>query len=126
MIRYLSVEDLIRIQHGIAPNTPLRDPGLLDAAVARARSGFGDHEAYPTVHEKAAAILHSLASTQAFVDGNKRTAVMAMYEFLAINHWLLTMDEADLYHLTLDTATGKYDVAKIASVLLAGSRPVPD
>jgi len=52
----------------------LRDFGLLDSAVMRPQaSAFGD-DAYPTIHEKAAALLHGLARNHPFVDGNKRTA----------------------------------------------------
>jgi prophage maintenance system killer protein len=34
-------------------------------------TAFGE-DAYPTIHEKAAALLHSLARNHPFVDGNKR------------------------------------------------------
>ena len=52
----------------------LRDFGMLDSAVMRPQaSAFGD-DAYPTIHEKATALLHGLARNHPFVDGNKRTA----------------------------------------------------
>ncbi|WP_155769446.1 Fic family protein [Mycobacterium asiaticum] len=48
--------------------------GLLESAVLRPQATtFGD-DAYPTTHEKAAALLHSLTRNHPFVDGNKRTA----------------------------------------------------
>jgi hypothetical protein len=52
----------------------LRDFGLLDSATTRPQSTVLGADAYPSVHEKAAAMLHSLARNHPFIDGNKRTA----------------------------------------------------
>ena len=42
-------------------------------------------EMYPTLHEKAAALLHSVARDHALIDGNKPTAWLAMRVFLRFN-----------------------------------------
>ena len=42
-------------------------------------------ELYPTLYEKAAALLHSVARNHALVDGNQRTAWLAMRVFLRLN-----------------------------------------
>jgi death-on-curing protein len=42
-------------------------------------------ELYPTLHEKAAALLHSVARNHALIDGNERTAWLAMRVFLRFN-----------------------------------------
>ncbi len=42
-------------------------------------------ELYPTLHEKAAALLHSIARNHALIDGDKRTAWLAMRFFLRVN-----------------------------------------
>ncbi|GGY76851.1 hypothetical protein CP967_11705 [Streptomyces nitrosporeus] len=42
-------------------------------------------ELYPTLHDKAAALLHSVARNHALIDGNKRTAWLAMRVFLRFN-----------------------------------------
>ncbi|GAA2490618.1 hypothetical protein GCM10010393_23070 [Streptomyces gobitricini] len=42
-------------------------------------------ELYPTLHEKAAALLHSVARDHALIDGNKPTAWLAMRVFLRFN-----------------------------------------
>ena len=58
----------------------VRDPGLLEAALFRPRTGY-----YPSLIDEAAALWESLSQNHPFVDGNKRTAFAATYVFLAIN-----------------------------------------
>lgn len=63
----------------------LLDPEGLAAAVERPWSGFGDFEAFPTLYDKAAALLHGIASRQVFENGNKRTAWAAAVALLELN-----------------------------------------
>lgn len=58
----------------------IRDPGLLESALARPRSGY-----YAALSEQAAALLQSLAMNPAFVDGNKRVAFALTAIFLRMN-----------------------------------------
>ena len=65
-----------------------RDINLLESAVARPfHSAFGV-DAYPTILDKAAAFFHSLNSNHPFHDGNKRTAIIALDDFLVANGYL--------------------------------------
>ena len=52
-------------------------------ACGRAFQGFGDSEFYPTDIAKAAALFHGIICDHAFVDGNKRTAIMTVLLFLS-------------------------------------------
>ncbi|UNS99438.1 Fic family protein [Streptomyces tubbatahanensis] len=63
----------------------VRDMGLLVSALERPRANVFGAELYPTLHEKAAALLHSVARNRALIDGNKRTAWLAMRVFLRFN-----------------------------------------
>jgi death-on-curing protein len=65
----------------------IRDPGLLESALARPRSGY-----YRTLSEQAAALMQSLASNHCFIDGNKRMAFAAAAIFLRINGFHLQVD----------------------------------
>ena len=68
-VDHLSVEDLLEIADGILGEVLIRDLGALASAAGRPRmTVFGD-EAYPTVVEKAAALLHSIARNHPLVDG---------------------------------------------------------
>lgn len=83
MTLYLSAADVLRFNERFVGPDGLRDFGLLDAAVTRPQvSAFGE-DAFPTVHEKASALLHGLARNHPFVDGNKRTAWSATNAHLA-------------------------------------------
>jgi death-on-curing protein len=52
----------------------VRDLGLLVPATERSRANVFGAELYPTLHEKAAALLHSVARNHALIDGDERTA----------------------------------------------------
>ena len=85
---------------------------------------FGS-DAYPTLHEKAAALLHSVVANHALVDGNKRLGLASVIAFLGINGWRLTLTNDAAYDLVMAVAAGEVDdVARIAEALAAGSRRV--
>lgn len=122
---YLDLDSLLHIATRTLGQEPaVRDIGLLDSALARPRvSAFGE-EAYPDLHRKAAALLHSLARNHALVDGNKRLALAATLAFLGINGERLTLDNDAAYDLVIAVATGKLDaVEDIAAVLRANTAP---
>lgn len=52
-----------------------------------------------------------------FVDGNKRTAVVATFTFYALNGWAIQAGDIDVVALAVDAAEGHLDVATIAKVL---------
>jgi death-on-curing protein len=93
----------------------LRDPGLLESALARPRSGY-----YRTLFEQAAAMLQSLAMNHCFVDGNKRMAVGCAFIFLDWNGFEINVggEEAEKFLLE-KVIIGKADVAEIAAWLEA-------
>jgi death-on-curing protein len=72
----------------------LRDPGMLDSALARPRSGY-----YPSLSQQAAALMQSLARNHAFTDGNKRMAFAVTAIFLRMNGYRLpvTADEGETF-----------------------------
>jgi len=87
---YLELDDVLAIAFevlGLEADEILRvtDLGLADSAVARPQAGFGDEEFYPTIEAKAASLLFGIARNHAFIDGNKRIAVLATLQFLNSN-----------------------------------------
>ncbi len=85
MIRYLTVEQVLRANERHGGDSGIRDRALIEAAVARPQAGFGGVEVYPTLWDKAAALLHGIVSTQGFHDGNKRTGWAVTAAFLRAN-----------------------------------------
>ncbi|MGD2164199.1 MAG: type II toxin-antitoxin system death-on-curing family toxin [Anaerolineae bacterium] len=90
---YLLHERLIQ---RIGGSSGLRDPGLLESAVARPQASFESEDLYPDLWTKAAALLHSLIKNHPFVDGNKRTAVTATGIFLELNGQRLTASNQEV------------------------------
>jgi death-on-curing protein len=70
----------------------LRDPGLLDSAMARPQNAFAYGE--EDIVALAVRLLAALAQAHAFEQGNKRTSFVAMIEFLLINGYDLAIDDA--------------------------------
>jgi death-on-curing protein len=117
--RYLGLDELMHIaEAAVEGEVVVRDMGLLQSALARpAMTAFGD-DAYPTLHGKAAALLHSLAKNHALVDGNKRLAWAATAVFLGINGHRVVATQDEVVDLVVAVADGTLtDVADIAARL---------
>jgi death-on-curing protein len=119
---YLDLEDLLYIaERATGAPVELRDVGLLEATAARPRALAFGADAYVTVHEKAAALLHSVVRNRALVDGNKRFGLGAVIAFYGLNGWRLTMAH-DAYDFVMAVASGALDdIAPIARQLESGS-----
>ena len=75
----------------------IRDEGLLDSAVNAPFQSFGGYDVYPTIYEKAARLGFGLAHNHAFIDGNKRIAVVAALMFLHGNGIEIDCTEFELF-----------------------------
>ena len=117
MIEYLSEEQVLHLHRVIIAAMGgadgVRDRGLLQSAVARPAASFGGQELYPSVPAKAAALMHSLVSKHAFVDGNKRVAIAAAELFLQANAYRLSADTDALEELTMATESAHIGVEEI-------------
>ena len=114
MTDYLTLAEALAIhddqieRYGGSPG--IRDPGLLEAALYRAQTGY-----YADLIEEAAALWESLAQNHPFIDGNKRTAFAATYTFLAINGARITADAEAAYGFI----AGLYEAGDFTFVNLA-------
>ncbi len=117
-IHYVSISDLYNINHAVTGgDTFVRDIHLLESAVNRPKTILFGQEQFPTVLEKAAALLHSLAYHHLFADGNKRTAHIALIYFIEENHCHLTWDDDTAYQFILHVAQGELTVEAVADAL---------
>ena len=98
-------------EHGGAPGT--RDEGLLESALARPMqlAAYGD----PDVAALASAYGYGLAKNHPFIDGNKRTAFVAVELFLALNGSALTASDADCVMTMLALAASDLHEAGFAA-----------
>ncbi len=120
---FLDLEALLHVaRRTLGIPAVVRDHGLLESALARPRAtAFGD-DAYPGIHEKAAALLHSLARNHALVDGNKRLALAATIAFYGMNVLRLTLTNDEAYELVMHVATGELeDIPTLAGALERGT-----
>ena len=85
-VKFLSLDEVLAVHERVIERfggTPgIRDPGLLESALFRPRSGY-----YEGLEAMAAALFESLLINHPFVDGNKRVAFFAMDVFLRPNGW---------------------------------------
>jgi death-on-curing protein len=124
-VRYLDLDDVLHIARRAIGAVEIRDIGLLGAAVARPIATVFGEEAYPRLHDKAAALVHSVARNHALVDGNKRLAFASLFAFLALNGERITLDDDAAYDLIIDIASGVLDdVAEIAARIDTGTGAV--
>ena len=123
MTDYLDLEDLLEIaREAVVRDVVVRDYGLLESALARPRASVFGQDAYPDLHLKAAALLHSLARNHALVDGNKRLAWTACRTFLAINAQWISAPEDERFDFVIRVATGAvHDPDEIAERLRSWS-----
>lgn len=117
-IEAMHAEQLRR--HGGA--TGLRDENALESALARAenKAAYGE----PTIYDLAAAYVFGIARNHAFVDGNKRTAIVAAGAFLAVNGYEIFADDGKLYEFTLAIAAGEIDEDGAAAFFRDHTAPV--
>jgi death on curing protein len=99
----LAIHDEQLAEHG--GSTGLRDPGLLDSAVARPLNRPGHDE--PDTVELAAVYALAIARNHPFIDANKRTAFVALELFLRLNGLAFTAGDAESVVMTLAMAAGE-------------------
>lgn len=110
-IEWLTVEMIVAIHdeqlaiHG-GPSG-IRDIGMLESALNRARNKWEYENAQ--MPELAAAYGYGIAKNHPFVDGNKRTSLLAIYTFLGINNIDFIVPEADAAAVILGMAAGEID-----------------
>src|SRR5258707_13358522 len=85
-MRYLTLSELIYINGTILNNKKIlsgtqeiRDIALLEAAAARPASSAFGQDAYPTLNEKVAALVHSIQRYHPFTDGIQSRATVAAH-----------------------------------------------
>lgn len=97
LVRFLTVDEVTAIHERLIEvfggPAGVRDPGLLESALFRPRTGY-----YLDLSAMAAALFESLLMNHPFLDGNKRVAFFATDVFLRLNGWRIAVD-ADEAHV---------------------------
>lgn len=116
-IRYPTYSELIFINGRLLGDEAIqtgkqkvRDIDMLLAAEQRPQASAFGADAYPTLHEKAAALLHSIARNHPFKDGNKRTATVGALFMLRVNGAQAVWDPPDALEMILGVAEGRREM----------------
>lgn len=122
----LTLEQLLELHVLVIQETGgssgLRDLGRLESAVAtQTQSVFGE-ELFATFYEKAAAIIRGIIADHPFVDGNKRTAMLAGLTFLRENGVAFIAQQGELEDFAVKIATDHLDVPAISDWLNSHSK----
>ena len=119
MTEHLDLDDLLAAAAAALGQPPeVRDVGLLEAAIARTRASVYGEDAYPDLDAKAAALLHSIVTGHALIDGNKRLGWVSVRLFYRLNDRDLRVPPDEAFDLVSSIADGSLrDVADIAGRL---------
>jgi death-on-curing protein len=104
--------DLEIVAHGGSEG--IRDQGLLESAMARARNIWAYSEQKPTLTVLAAAYAFGISANHPFIDGNKRAALVVSFAFLEVNGREVTASQEDAYLTILGLAAGEITEAQLA------------
>jgi death-on-curing protein len=106
----LAAHDEQLAEHGGASG--VRDSGLFESALARPKNlaAYGE----PDAAALAAAYAFAVAKNHAFVDGNKRMALVALEYFLELNGFALTADDAQCVLVILSVASSAFSESELA------------
>lgn len=121
MIKFLKIEMILSFhddqinQYGGNPG--IRDKGLLESALAQPEASFGGEYVHKNIFEMAAAYGFHICKNHLFIDGNKRTALIAMYTFLYVNVWQLKADKKVLYATVVELASGNLTKEELTQFL---------
>ncbi len=109
--RYLTLEQVVELHRRAmleeGQQAILAAPDKLESALFRPQAEAFGEEFYPTLSEKAAALLQGIVIAHPFMDGNKRAGLLAMLGLLAANGVDTVADQDALYNLVIAVTTGE-------------------
>ena len=100
----------------------IRDEALLESALAQPQASFDGAYVHEDIFHMAAAYGYHLCQNHPSYDGNKRTALIAMYMFLYVNGYQIVSDKKSLYAIMMDLAKGKVSKEELREYLIANSK----
>jgi death-on-curing protein len=102
----------------------LRDQGLLESAIGMPQATFGGAFVHEDLFAMAAAYAFHIAENQPFVDGNKRTGVLAAVVFLELNGFIVEEPMSGFYEAMIAIAERRQTKDGLAELLRQWSRSV--
>lgn len=122
MTEYVSLDDVLYFADRLGFH--VRDAGLLESALARPATVAYGREVYASFPSKAAALLESLTRNRGLLDGNTRTAWVALQHVVRLNGLRLTLSEDQAFDLVTGVAAAELTMDQ-TSVMLADHLVTP-
>ena len=120
-MKYLTGEDILIIHSEIIDKTSgahgIRDVGLFLSIIERPKMRFDNKELYGGIFKKAAVYFESFAQYHVFIDGNKRTAVVASSRFLYISGIEFHAGNKEIERFALKAANKQVDLEEMTNWL---------
>lgn len=117
----LTLEQLLQLHVLVMDRTGgsmgIRDLGRLEAGLATQSQNVFGEKLYNDATEKAAALIRGIIADHPFVDGNKRTAMLAGLTFLKMNGTAFHITHGDLEDFAVKIAVNRLGVKPIAQWL---------
>ena len=117
---YVTEQDVVELHdhalQGYGGRPGIRDAAALQSCVAQPQTAVFGKERFPTHHEKAAAYCFFIIRNHPFVDGNKRTGLLAGLHFLLKNGVTPVFDQDEAYALLSGVASGEAGLETLASL----------
>jgi len=102
----------------------IRDLNALQAAIQRPYSTFDGKDLYPTIYDKAAALVESLVKNHAFIDGNKRIGYVMLRFFLIESGYDLSASQTDKYNFIIEISKGDLDFKDIKEWIVQNAKKI--
>jgi death-on-curing protein len=122
----LTVEDIIILHENAIQQTGgssgVLNRGNLESCCKRLTNTFYGIEQFPSIFQKAAALMECINSWHIFVDGNKRTALQAVHLFLDFNGWEFKPDN-NAVSISVNLAKGNYNIVELEAWIQRCSTP---
>jgi len=116
MLKILHMAVLHRYPDNTVPG--YMSEGMVEGCMDYAMTFVFGYEPFPDIITKASALLHSIITFHPFVDGNKRTALLATFFFLYFNGYSFTITE-DAIQFTRSIALGKIKRVEVVAQWLS-------
>jgi death-on-curing protein len=127
-VHNLSAEQILFIHARVVEETGgthgVRDLNMLLSALGRPSATFDEEDLIPGIFTKAAALLDALIRNHPFIDGNKRTGIVAASLFLHQNGYRLIAKNEELVSIGLGVAQSKFNLNELARWLKTNILPL--
>lgn len=122
-MRYLTEQEVMAInllvieRYSHKEQKGVKLPDLLNSAINRPKQSVFGEDAYPTIFEKAGALFESSAKKPVFHNANKRTAFLALIQFLTYNDFQFQMSQKQAEDFVVDVVNQKYEFDEVVAVI---------